>query len=319
MPISAASRATAAALLLLTTAAAGSALAAGEGDHWAYPPKDAAAARHLRIERQAADLLNEAVRHVQTSVPGCAFRFRPTAPEPTHDAPSQALLDVLAPLRRAAEPGDAATGVPLLGVGGETYVDYTRTVTAADGRRLTIVIGRSTPAPFRPSKRCLDLEHAYLVKLVRHKPRKVRSLALGHFGFMRHGQEQNAKLPTAPQDAIYLFHEGGGGGGAGVADFVQRGVFGSSGGGPGSRAGSQLDGLLPNGVASVTLEYPRVRSRGRWFKPTVYPSAYTATVPVQDNVLSAHVPRPAEDAFPHRMVWRDAAGQVVHTFTDPSM
>ena len=28
------------------------------------------------------------------------------------------------------------------------------------------------------------------------------------------------------------------------------------------------------------------------------------------------MPRPAPDAFPHRMVWRDAAGTVIHTFTE---
>jgi hypothetical protein len=36
------------------------------------------------------------------------------------------------------------------------------------------------------------------------------------------------------------------------------------------------------------------------------------------NVVSMQVPRPAPDAFPHRMPWRDAPGAVVHTFADPS-
>ncbi len=49
----------------------------------------------------------------------------------------------------------------------------------------------------------------------------------------------------------------------------------------------------------------------------MFPSAFTRTVHVQDNVVSLHVPRGAGDAFPHRMVWRDAAGKVIHTFTEP--
>src|SRR5690349_7960670 len=123
MPTSIATRASAAALLILAATAG----AAAADDHWAYPPKDKAAARQLRLERRSTDLLNQAVGHVQKTVPGCAFRFHPSLAKPTHDAPSQALLDVLAPLRRPAEPGDTPVNIPL-GMGGETYVDYTRTV-----------------------------------------------------------------------------------------------------------------------------------------------------------------------------------------------
>ncbi|WCB94571.1 hypothetical protein DSM104299_03308 [Baekduia alba] len=75
---------------------------------------------------------------------------------------------------------------------------------------------------------------------------------------------------------------------------------------------------MPDGVASVTLEYPKKISRGRYFKPAVFPSAFIKTVQVHDNVLSVAIPRGAPDAFPHRMVWRDAAGAVVHAFTDPA-
>jgi len=81
--------------------------------------------------------------------------------------------------------------------------------------------------------------------------------------------------------------------------------------------GSRLNGLVPDGVASVTLEFPKVIDRGKYYKPTVFPSAFTTTVEVHDNALSVVVPRSAPDAFPHRMVWRDADGAVIHTYTDP--
>jgi len=134
------------------------------------------------------------------------------------------------------------------------------------------------------------------------KPRRLRALTLRAFGRIRHGQEQTNKQPATTQDGIYLFTRnanggGGGGGGGDAAEFARRGNFVSQGG----NGSAQLNGLVPDGVASVTLEYPKRLSRGRYFKPSVYPSAYTRTVKVQQNVLSCRVPRGAGDAFPPRM------------------
>lgn len=284
-----------------------------------FEPKDEAAARHIRLLNQAIDLINKADAHVYATVAGCKPSFPHGSATPTHDAPTQPVLDALAPLRRPATPAELQADVPGVGFGGETYVDYIRNVTAANGTELTIVIGRSVRVFYRPSKRCLDAEHARLVHLLKGKPKVLRSTALGEFGKLRHGQEQSAKQPATPQDGIYLFGHGGGGGGASIADFRKRGVFGSSGGGSNrSEPSSRLNGLLPDGVASVTLEYPKKVSRGPYYKPTVYPHAFTRTVQVQNNVISVAIPRDAGDAFPRRMVWRDAADNVVHTFTQSS-
>ncbi|MFN8203873.1 MAG: hypothetical protein U0S48_15005 [Solirubrobacteraceae bacterium] len=40
---------------------------------------------------------------------------------------------------------------------------------------------------------------------------------------------------------------------------------------------------------------------------------------VHDNVLSLEVPRGAPDAFPRRMIWRDAAGKIINVYTDPNI
>jgi hypothetical protein len=296
--------------LVCVVACAGVALAKSPAGPPGLQPKDEAAARHLALERQAIDLINAADRHVYATVRGC----KPNASDlghakATHDAPSPAVLDALAPLRRPATPDELndARHPGALG-GGETYVDYVRHVSTADGHPLTIVIGRRAAALFRLPKRCFDAEHARLVHLLKGKPPKLRSVALEEFSHIRQGQEANSAQPTTPVDGIYLFDRGGGGGGADIAFFRERGVFVS--------IGSRLNGLLPDGVASVTLEFPKVIHHGRYYKPTVFPSAFTTTVTVHDNVLSVAVPRPAGAAFPHRMVWRDAAGSIVHTFTD---
>ncbi|HVP03810.1 MAG TPA: hypothetical protein VMT10_14665 [Solirubrobacteraceae bacterium] len=96
---------------------------------------------------------------------------------------------------------------------------------------------------------------------------------------------------------------------------MAHGVFFASGG----QHGSTLVGLVPDGVASVTLQYPRTVSRGRWYKPAVFPSAFTRTVRVQQNVLVVHVPRGGLEAFAARMVWRSADGKVLRVVTPPGL
>lgn len=306
-------------LVVVLSCGGGVAAAKGIGTPSPLKPKDEAAARHLALQSQAIDLINLAARHVYAKFPACKPSFPTARSAPTHDAPSQPVLDALAPLRRPAGAGD--TPPPFFGDGGETYVDYVRTATTAGGVPLTIVIGRRVDRSFRPSTRCLDAEHAWLVHLLKGRSKALRSAALGEFGRLRHSLEHgDAPPPPWPQDRIYLFSGGGGGGGAPIADFRKRGVFTSMGspGGKGTSPRSTLNGLVPDGVATVALEYPKSVSRGPYYKPTVYPSAVERTVPVHDNVLSVKVPRDATDAFPHRMVWRDAAGKVVNTFTEPA-
>lgn len=284
-----------------------------------FVPKGPKAERHIALERKALALINSATGHVFRARRAC----RPTTPRPlpgtTHDVPAQATLDAVAALRRPAVPGDTFPARPGM-VFGETYVDYTRSLTSASGKSFYLVVARFTPSVYQPSASCLDAEHAQLVKLLRGKPRTLRSAALGEFGRIRRGQEQTPAAPTGPRDGLFLFSKGpggkglgGGGGGGTIADFRKYGLFTSS----GRDASSTLTGLVPDGVASVTLQYPRTVSRGRWYKPAVYPSAIERTVPVQQNVLSVRVPRGAPDAFPPRMVWRAADGTVVHVATRP--
>lgn len=283
-----------------------------------FAPKSPAAARALKEQQAAIDLINEASQHVFAVRKSCRPTFETKSSE-THDAPTQAVLDAIAALRRPATPVDAINGPSSHFGQGEVYVDYTRAVTAASGQKFTIVVSRSVRPTFRISASCLDAEHVRLLQLLKGKPPRLRSVTLGEFGKLRHGQEQNAHQPTAPQDGIYLFSRnadgsGGGGGGGDVKYFLTHGNFTSSGGG-GRRA--LLSGLLPDGVASVTLQFAKTVSRGPYYKPTVFPSAFQRTVRVEENVLAVHVPREAEDAFPTRMIWRGPDGSVLRIVKGP--
>jgi hypothetical protein len=280
-------------------------------------PKNRAAARHIDLERQAIDIINAATRHVRGTVSGCAIRSAFDGRRGiTHDAPSQDFLNAIAALRRPGTPDElnATNGEPAALLPGETYVDYRRDVTTAGGRTLTIVMGRSVRPAYVEPQKCLDAEHAEILRHLRGKPHALRSVTLQEYGHLRAGVEQANAQPRTPTDGVYLFHDGGGGGGVDFAYFKQHGVFGSSGGGADS---ATVDGLVPDGVATVKLIYPKVVSRGRYYKPKVFPSAITLTLPVKDNVVSAQVARSAPDALANRMIWLDAAGNVLNDVTQP--
>lgn len=283
-----------------------------------FTPKSDAAARAIAEERAVYALINRAERRVAARRQSCRFPRLDFKSSVTRDVPSQPVLDVIAALRRPATTEETSTR-DLAGLGfGETYVDYVRAATAANGQRFTIIIARSVRPSYRLSASCLDAQREELLRLLQDSSQRRRSATLRAFATLRREQEQRAEEPTTPQDGIYLFTRnadgrgGGGGGGGNAAEFLRRGSFTSQGGSGSSR----LNGLVPDGVASVTLEYPRVVSRGRFYEPTVYPSALTRTVKVQQNVLSLRVPRGAGDAFPSRMVWRAADGAVIRVIKE---
>lgn len=269
-------------------------------------PKDAAAARRIKAEQQVIDLVNKANRRTQSQDRKCEPRSPFEEQQPARqDAPSQAVLDALAPLRRPAGPNDALPGKESQDlIVGQLYANSVRTVTAADGSRLTILIARLDFAAFQPPARCRLLARHELVRLLEGKPRGLRKRALR----LQHNAGRVPKAQAGPRDGIFLFTRGssgigGGGGGGDVGQFLTHGTFNSMGGGGRS---SRLNGLVPDGVASITLEFPKRISRGRNYQPKVFPRGFTRTVQVRENVVSLRVPRGAEDAFPARMVWRAA-------------
>jgi hypothetical protein len=302
-----------AALALVPAAASAPAATTPSPTH--LQPRDKATAKRIRAEREAADILNAAMTTVRAKVAGCAtrpgFDDRHSV---THDAPSPDFVNAIAALRRPATPAEqaAASGIEAL-LPGELYVDYRRDVTTAGGHPLTIELGRRKAVNVVFGARCLDAEHAEILKHLKGKPGGVRARTLSFFATFRKGQEAGARNPGAEVDGVYLFQDGSGGGGADFASFKKHGAFGSIGGSD----HATVNGLVPDGVATVELIYAKVVPRGPDYKPTVYPTAVTLTLPVQENVVSTTVPRSAPDALSYRMVWLDAAGNVVNDVTRP--
>jgi hypothetical protein len=267
-------------------------------------------------ERRAVDLINRAS--------GGVMRTKACAPEPprstvTHDPPSAELLAMLGILRRPATPDDAPAADALTFLpASDVYVDYIRVAHAANGRTYWIVAARDA-LHFDPIPQfCLHRIHQRLRRLSRAETPRVRRRARYFYNQMVRNNRRLAH--RKPQEGVFVFERSGdgvrgGGGGAGLSFLRERGQFGTSGTNDRSAV---VSGLIPDGVATVTSTFGTTYSRGSGRKPRRYAKPITRTDPVQDNIVSFEVARSAEDAFPDKMVWRDAERKIVKVVRDRS-
>jgi hypothetical protein len=296
--------------LLGLAVSSGAAAAHPSTGHVANTRQDRAA---LRRERVAVHLINEAARHVRQTHPACRlprhFDPRPTF---TDERPSDALLSTLGVLRRPATEADHVDRrslEPTFASG--IFENWTRVATAADGRQFVVVIAQDRLRMPLPPHRCVDLEDAELRRLLSDRTPAVRRVALRLKA--RLNREEHPKSGFTPTEAIFLFDRtpdgsiGGGGGGVDLRWFLRHGLFGSA--GVGNR--STVSGLVPDGVASIDVTFPRTVSRGPHRDSKVFPTAIRLTVPVRDNVVAFDVDRTAPDVVGMQMVWRRADGSVM--------
>lgn len=285
------------------------------------PPTGGVDREGLRRERQVIALLNRAVRSVQRADRACRppnpFKRRTTF---TDDPPSEALLKTLGVLRRPQSPEEAqlprdsyATHLPAEGI----YRQHVRIARSTSGRSYLVVAARNTNLYEPRPRRCAVALRRRFGRLIADRPARFRRAARRILdGVIR--REWTARN-RGPREGVFLFDygpDGGGSGGGGVGvRFIRRyGMFGSS---SASGQPTVVSGLVPDGVATLTAVFPREVSRSRYRPPKRYRRASRRTVDVQDNVVAFTVPRPAFDAYPKRMIWRDADGRVVRVVSDP--
>lgn len=267
-------------------------------------------------EREITDLLNQAVRDVYRAAPGC----RPTDPFGgpttfTDAAPSADLLSAFAVLRRSPTPQEQTLGKPRFPFPAQgLYRRQIRIATSASGRKLIVYaaqnVNRYEPRPERCSR-----------ALRRRYGERLRGRSAGFVRAARRALEQVIRDEWAgpkPEPAEGLFvldftgtGPGGGGGGVPVADIRRHGLFSSSQRGGGRRGRSPrsvVSGLVPDGVASITVRYGTqpVPAPDRPLKR--YPQPIMRTIAVRENVVSFTVARAAQDALPRRMTWTASDG-----------
>jgi len=121
----------------------------------------------------------------------------------------------------------------------------------------------------------------------------------------------------APHEGIILFGfgalGGGGGGGQTAAVIEQHGMWGSTSGGTGNPPGiTYFHGVLPDGVATVTFQYPAGKVGG-FSRQTA--GSVTVVGHVVNNVAVLAVPRAGGQATQDVTVtWRAADGKIIKTF-----
>lgn len=309
-------------LLLLACGATGAAAIAS-----AAPPADAG---ERSVQRQATDLLNRASQQVQRERRACAPPELADGREAwlTDAEPSAAVRSVLAPFRRAPTLAELAAGeerrsaIFLPGTV-ERSRRGTRILHAADGHEVRLT---AIPKVVRPGvdpavrRACLARTRKRAARLARSAPPAVRREVRRMLDVQRAAIHA---VPASEGEALSLYvpvGDGTGGGTGALFDaeqFSEHGLFLSSGGAGRPGASSQLTGVVPDGVATVELEYPRSASRGPSRPAVDYGSEARLTVAVTENAVSVSVPRGAEDAFPPRMTWRGADGAVIRVVTPP--
>jgi hypothetical protein len=279
------------------------------------PPalKDGAAKRRLALDKQASDLFNGAFGHVRATVEGCRVSPRPPRVTLTDADPSPELLAALSVLRRPAVAADQLPDPPPPFLGRGVYARYIRVAHSAAGQELLVVASQNSNLAVTVSPHCVAATASLLRKRLFGKPAAIRHRALG---LLKRFQASFGH-EIDPHEGVFLLSLGpdgrisSGTGGEPLIRFRSHGLFLVS--GRSSDNGASISGLLPDGVASITVQMPRRVSHGRNYKATTYPRSIRRTVGVQRNVVSFHVPRAPLDVFAARVTWRAADGHIIRT------
>ena len=218
-----------------------------------------------------------------------------------HGSPGPDLLSILGVLRRPATPADrlnpeAVAGTP------DIYRAYVRRAFSVGGISYYIVPARYDRAASIPSDHCFALQAAALKRALPTIPASLRQPTRELQAAMVADYESMAA--HAPRDTICFV-------------YVSRHDTGTECGIPPraiseGQAGQQdqggYSGVVPDGVATVTLTFPATRVR----------PAQTMTVSVNNNVYTARVSTSSFSLSPPTVVWRSAQRRVLKRWSPPT-
>ncbi|MBJ7331121.1 MAG: hypothetical protein JHC95_14580 [Solirubrobacteraceae bacterium] len=297
---------------LLATAAPASA-----ADNSQLEPRNAAAAREVKRDAQAAEIFGKALERVAEK----QCRIKDADGSTTKAPPSQALLDLIGVLRQPYAGAEPA--VPPLLIGPPVFTfdgmrpEAARRVALPDGRSVALLpVADVVDEPLTPPG-C----RRALVQSVR---REARSATAGvRRRAIRVAQEIRLESkPSAPVEGVAAAVLDGDGYpmefmAGPLAEIRDEGI------GVIYHVGKRryIVGIAPDGVASVQFTFSRVVDYGRLYKPHRYPSAETMTAPVKDNVfaVSASTKRSRMDGWPSRSAFLDTDGREIRAseFSNP--
>jgi hypothetical protein len=198
---------------------------------------------------------------------------------------------------------------------GQIYVRYVRRVRVVDGSTYYLVpVAKLGRAPLSPAaaNQCYQLTVAALRAELPTIPRAKRAPTL------RYGDAEFAlgryNLETSNvHEGVFLLSEranGGGGSVQSLSSIRQGGPLGGGGGGT-PPTPIVMNGIVPPGVATVTLTFPASRYKSRRLPPL------NATGDVVNNVFVISIPTLFQrGAWPATAIWRSASGDVIKTVNE---
>jgi hypothetical protein len=267
---------------------------------------------HAGAPRRPSPVQRRAERYVERAVlkavngPACAaVHRRTTLPGP----PPMSLRSILGVLRGPPSPPPPRTRRNVIirhQIG--LYVNYVRLASVVGGIDYYVFVAKAGFPPPANVTRCLRAQRTDFREELPSIPPMLRAPAKSILAKQLRFEGRVYRRPL--RDGVFLYglgpHGGAGGGGADAAEVKRRGVFVAS----GTKHGSVLSGIVPDGVATVTFNFPpeRPKSLQTSGRPT---ASITATV--TNNVVVTTIPRSAENAFSSTMIWRAADGTIVKT------
>ncbi len=233
-------------------------------------------------------------------------------------SPSAAILSELPVLRRPATRADRLPtrlypgGPGVAGPNGrDIYVRYIRRARVADGRSFYLEpdgkVGQP-PLSQAAADRCYQLEAAALRAQLPKVPPSKRA-ATRRYGDAQFTLGRRNLTTSSVHEGVFLVDVSANGGGIdagqGPATIQQTGMLG---GGGSPSAGIVMDGIVPSGVATVTLQFPATRHAGRRLP------ALSATGNVVNDVFVIPIPTLFQrGGWPTTAIWRSASGTVIKT------
>lgn len=141
-----------------------------------------------------------------------------------------------------------------------------------------------------------------LRRQVARAPASTRTATLS-LGARLFAQQRTARATSRVHEGVFEMafgrNQGGGGGGESPTMIQQHGMLGTD--------GPVVHGVVPSGVATVTLQYPASGHGTRRLLPL------TLSTNVVGNVFAISIPRANGGDFPPTMIWRSAQDRVIKT------
>lgn len=244
-------------------------------------------------------------------------------PGVSNASPSAAMLATIPTLRRPATAADRlparfyAHGQPA-GVinSGDVYVRFIRRARVVEGITFYLVPAAklgSQPLSPAAANRCYQLTTAALRAALPKVPASQRA-ATRRYGDATFALGRYNLETSSVHEGMFLFSQRAHGsntdGGQSPSTIQQSGMLGGSGGGT-PPTPTVMDGIVPAGVATVTLHFPASR-HGRQRLP-----ALNATGNVVNNVFVIPIPTLFErGGWPTTATWRTASGKPIQTVNE---